>query len=190
MPPTALVKRLEPASDAAFYQLVRGYADELTSLTVSIYMACDLIATHLKRLGDASFHDPAYRDHLVAVTESNAEYVQTITADVRHFFWYDPVRDTYNVEADNAYNRERWQPYDSAAWDRLWETIVGHFAPVLDDLEKRLHPLDALEQLDQHPLDPERAGKIKGIKHRLIDESLQRFHVMLGAEQYAASLPD
>ncbi len=121
-------RRLEPPTYEAFYQLAHSYSEHLLIKAAGIKMLCDMVARLENALPDNVNSLARFRaDMQLLRTEGKA--LQEAT---RACFWphvaaavpFEAAR-----EMDEAFNRERWQPYTGEAWDKFFTGVVEQLKP-------------------------------------------------------------
>lgn len=135
MPGPVISALLQPYSYETFYRLAHAYSEDVLSsaaaVSMSAALACKLLA-HLPPVPSVEREFHSFRDAGLTLQET-----------LRAAFWPRvPLKmlsdgETLYVPVE-IINRERWSPYDDAAWDQFLAALITEARPLVSALRERL----------------------------------------------------
>jgi hypothetical protein len=143
MPGNAIQKWLEPHSYERFYRVAHAYSEHLLTAASKIKATTDVAARLAQNLADSSKLVSYKKD-----TQRLSLQGETLQESVRACFWPEMASRMMTGmpldgarELDDAFNQQRWQPYDGRAWDQFVAGIGAQIRPALDDFRLRAEAL-------------------------------------------------
>ncbi len=153
MPGPIISKWLQPPSYEIFDQLAHAYAEELLVHAVAIQSSSDMLGRVVDRSGSPDTESHQFRENIRILETHSRELPQTIRA----CFWPHIAKSKGEQwsearDLDEAFNRERWSPYDGDAWDRFFEGVVQQLQPQFVEFKQLVQSLNVLDNpiMDSH----------------------------------------
>lgn len=147
MPGPTITRLLAPNTYEAFYRLAHIYAEDLLSQAAAIAMSAQLAARMLDELPSMPAVEQAFH--------SFRDVSLTLQETINSAFWPRIPLKTLST-GETLYvpleiiNRERWAPFDGAAWEQFFAALLTEVKPHISHLKERLAtlllPPERLEQ--------------------------------------------
>lgn len=190
MPGPTIAKLLKPYSYDQFLQVANTYSELLLGAAVFIRPSSAIILRQLTAFPSTAFDDKITAPTLERTLSELAERGENLSAQIRYIFWnYELDRRIYRDETALEKNRERWKPYDEAAWDKFFAEVSDHITPILQRLSDLRSPLRLLDkwpnpngmELEDDTIEIADLTVIRSIQNNL-ERTVDRIRVLLDAD--------
>ena len=190
MPGPTITNLLQPNTYENFQRVAHDYSELLLSAAVFIRPSSAIILHQLAVIPISAFDDKITAPTLERTLNELAERGQDLSAQIRSVFWnYEPNRRIFHDETALAKNKERWKPYNEAAWDRFFVEVADRLTPILQRLSDLRSPLRLLAkwpqsnglELTDDTVKVADVAVIESIRHNL-ERTVDRLQALLDAD--------
>lgn len=142
MPGTTIVWLLDAHTYEKFYWLAHEYSELLIGRASSTQMV-----SLVMRIANTIPEDTGQTLHKFKTDLREMEpTTKKFTNVVRGAFWPNSAGNNKDWDEarllNEAFNHERWSPYDAVAWDRFFADVAATIRPVLEIIKQGMHSLE------------------------------------------------
>jgi hypothetical protein len=148
MPGTSISGLLQPPGYETFYSLAHSYSEDLLANAAVIKGASDILARTVDLWSGQIVASGAEWTQLKDNIHSLKVRAGDLQETIRACFWPHVAEElkrgvsTRQVhDLDEAFNRQRWAPYDGDAWDQFFATLVEQLQPQFAAFKRFVHSL-------------------------------------------------